>query len=317
MTEAIKLKKELETRRLVELFEKGIIKIGDKIPYRYQSKVEQNVFDYNRHTRVYNFSYDNTEQWQVTGIDNYRGKKCLKIVLDNPSVDVELRGEEGYLQGGTDLNRIAEMLYTGSESFAVRSISVDDINSLFDISIIHDEEGFNGVIQRYNLEEVILREFQRRRQPGDGYIYRAGGSYHGDIYNTSGGYRKDEIKGKEKEKEIVFINCEYWLNNKMQMPYRTIENKPKPVFDYGDMQTDFFDEQFIERGIVYGIGFVTCDFVNRLKTLLTSKAFYYKNTYGKLFLDRGRIVEGLSGRLSLRPVVYLRPDITFKMLSVK
>ena len=104
------------------------VKIGDKVNYDegtgYSTTVKSSKSGY---TDDQTFKTDDLN-WRVLGI-NTKGE--LELISDNPTSDLYLQGETGYLNAEEVLNNMCNELYgKGTYATGARSLNAEDINKL-------------------------------------------------------------------------------------------------------------------------------------------------------------------------------------------
>ena len=82
---------ELRKRKLTDLYEEGIIGLGDEIPYKHSEETYLSPKGRNGHDDQ-SFSTKNVEmKWQAIGVEKIEGEKCLKLIAQQPVFKLNLR----------------------------------------------------------------------------------------------------------------------------------------------------------------------------------------------------------------------------------
>lgn len=274
MLNEIMKSEELRERRLVDLYEEGILESGDEVPYThreetYVSLKEKNGFgDQEFSTKGLNM------KWQAIGVENIDGNKCLKLIAKEPVFDFELQKAEGCVYGSDEMHNICSLFATGAGALKGRSITIEDVNQLLEVVV--DEE--QRIIYQKGYKKKIgnktfLKEYFLDKEFYTPESYLEGKQVRGKIIKTFYFYRKDSIKGKEYKKDIVFKDIPYWIASSR-------------VF------------ASVEYGYAYfGLGYVGEGYVNAGGTYL----FYSSGICG-------------AGRQAIRPILYLKSNETIDSL---
>ena len=214
MLNAIRQCKELRNRRLVDLYEEGILELGDEVPYihreeTYVSLKEKNGFGNQE------FSTKALDmEWQAIGVETIDGNKCLKLIAKDPVFSkFILKGARGCVYGINEMHRICSLFATGAGALKGRSITIEDVNQLLDVVV--DEE--QGIVYQKGYEKDINgnKDFLKKYLLDEAFYipesYLKGEKVRKEIIETSYWYRIGSIIGKEKEKNIVQRSVNYSL----------------------------------------------------------------------------------------------------------
>lgn len=215
LNEKIVKNEKLRERRLVELFDKGIIEIGDEIPYKHERKSYLSPVHKNGVIDQY-FSTESLEvKWQAIGIERISGRRCLKLIMKQPVFEFELSGAEGCEYGIGELDKISQIFATEVVTLKARNVTIEDINKLLDIVV--DKENHRIYQKKNSMEDInwyedFLTIFNMKRHYTPGSYLKNEYASSDEIIQTCYSYNKDDILGKEKE--IIFLDKPYWLSSK-------------------------------------------------------------------------------------------------------
>ena len=216
MLNEIMQNEELRNRRLVDLYEEGILELGDEVPYAhreesYVSLGEKNGFGNQE------FSTKGLDmKWQAIGVENIDGNKCLKLIAKDPVFsEFVLKGARGCVYGVNEMHRICSLFATGDGALKGRSITIEDVNQLLEVVVdkkrrIVYQKGYKENI--CHLNDAFLKEmfFYNIHTP-ESYLQRDETRTRKKITGTYYRYYINSIIGKEKEKNIVCRNTSYFL----------------------------------------------------------------------------------------------------------
>lgn len=250
MLNKIMLSEQLRNRRLADLYEEGILELGDEIPYKhseesYLSPKGRNGYD------DQSFSTKDVEmKWQAIGVEEISGEKCLKLIARKTIYEFFLRGAEGCVYGTEELNKISKLFATGRGALRGKSITMEDVNQLLDVVVDENTRmvyqvgrnvntrNINQIdyfMEKYSLGYTGLREQYTPTSWEflEPYYWTKGGKelpkYPKEEYTpksfltheyaegteicTGYSYDKNDIIGKEKEKVILFFYNNPWRHN--------------------------------------------------------------------------------------------------------
>ena len=109
MLNEIMKSEELRERRLVDLYEEGILELGDEVPYTHREESYVSLEEKNGY-RDQEFSTRNLDmKWQAIGVETIDGNKCLKLIAKEPVFNVTLRGARGCVYGIDEMHRICSL----------------------------------------------------------------------------------------------------------------------------------------------------------------------------------------------------------------
>ena len=229
MLNEIMERKELRNRRLVDLFEEEVIKIGDEIPYRHSEKTYLSPKEKNGYCdQTFSTTTKGIEvKWQAIGVEQFSGERCLKLIAKDPVFELKIAGAKGYLYGVEELNKISQLFVAEKIAQGGRSITIEDVNQLLDVEVDKNER---RVYQKgYSSDDINTRKSFLKLCRPIGKYYNPESFLEkkyatNEIVYTAYEYRKSSIKGKEKEKEIVFSQkYDYWLASRgVNMPFDDI-----------------------------------------------------------------------------------------------
>ena len=274
MLNEIMQSEELRERRLVDLYEEGILELGDEVPYTHREETYVSLKEKNGDRGQGFFTKSLEMKWQAIGVESIDGNKCLKLIAKEPVFDFELQKAEGCVYGIDEMHRICSLFATGAGALKGRSITIEDVNQLLDVIVdekqrIIYQKGYKKKIGN----KTFLKEYFLDKEFYTPESYLEGKQVRGKIIKTFYFYRKDSIKGKEYKKDIVFKDIPYWLASSRA----------------------FVD---IKYGYAYfGPGYVGEGYVNAGGTYL----FYSSGRSG-------------AGKNAIRPILYLKSNETINSL---
>ena len=213
MLNKIRQSKELRNRRLVDLYEEGILKLGDKVPYTHRGKTyvslkEKNGFKNQKFsTKCLNM------KWQVIGVETIDGNKCLKLIAKKPVFIVPLQGAKGYVYGIDELHKICSLFATGDGALKGRSITIEDVNQLLDVVVDEKQRIIyqKGYERDINENKNFLKKYLFDKKFYTPESYLKGEKVRKEIIETYYWYKIASIIGKEKEKNILLGSVDYFL----------------------------------------------------------------------------------------------------------
>ena len=213
MLNEIRQNEELRNRRLVDLYEEGILELGDEVPYTHREETYVSLKEKNDFGNQ-EFSTKGLDmEWQAIGVETIDGNKCLKLIAKDPVFNVRLWGARGCVYGIDEMHRICSLFATGYGALNVRSITIEDVNQLLDVVVDEEqrivyqkgyEKDINGnkdFLKKYLLDEAFYIP--------ESYLKRE--KVRKEIIETYYWYNIDSIIGKEKEKNIVRRSVGYFL----------------------------------------------------------------------------------------------------------
>ena len=191
MLNAIRQSKELRNRRLVDLYEEGILELGDEVPYTHREETYVSLKEKNGFGNQEFSTKALDMEWQAIGVETIDGNKCLKLIAKDPVFDVPLQGAKGYVYGIDELHKICSLFATGDGALKGRSITIEDVNQLLDVVV--DEE--QGIVYQKGYERDINqnKDFLKK------YLFNQ------EFYTP-----ESYLKGEKVRKEI--IKTYYWYN---------------------------------------------------------------------------------------------------------
>ena len=214
MLNAIRQCKELRNRRLVDLYEEGILKLGDEVPYIHREETHVSLKE--------KIGFGNQEfstkgldmEWQAIGVETIDGNKCLKLIAKDPVFSkFILKGARGCVYGINEMHRICSLFATGDGALKGRSITIEDVNQLLDVVV--DEEQRIVYQKGYETDINENKDFLQKYLLDETFYipesYLKGEKVRKEIIETSYWYRIGSIIGKEKEKNIVQRSVNYSL----------------------------------------------------------------------------------------------------------
>ena len=316
LSKIIMLSEELRNRKLVDLYEKGILELGDEIPYKHSEESYVSPGERNGYKDQSFSSKDVKVRWQVIGIEEVEQEKCLKLIAKQPIYEFEefvLKGAAGYVYGIEELNKISELFGRGRGALKGKSIAIEDVNQLLGVEVDENRRIIyqSGINENINedvkfMQTAYLHDFKRSNANFPHLWWREPPKYPEQEFLPSG-YLKNEsvscketctgyyysiykIKGKEKEKVILFYYVphnliwrkyrRYWLAS----PSQGIEEDSK---------------DFVIKHIGFGIRSLREEFFGSRRNL---------------FLSDGRQYASAN---FLRPIIYLKPEATYNTFLEK
>ena len=214
---------ELRKRRLVDLYEEGILELGDEIPYiykeeKYISPEEKNGFINQE------FSTKGLDmKWQTIGVESIDCEKCLKLIAKEPVFDFGLGGARGCVYGIGELHNICRLFATGDGALQGRSITIEDVNKLLDMVVDKKEKKIyqKGYKEKIKKNVFFLRKYFFDKKFYTPESYLEGKKVKGKIIETFYWYNIDLIIGKEKERDIINRKVSYFLASSGVIVYRS------------------------------------------------------------------------------------------------
>ena len=290
---------EMKGRKLVELFEEGLLKVGDEIPYHNKGECEYvSTGDKNGYGDQRIFWPDIQLEWQVFGKDKYAGLEMITLISKNVLMPIFLRGAIGYIKGLSELDKIADSIFgRGEGSMFGRSINYSDIEKFLKIKYLNFDayEGDRDPSTEFCKWPINIKE-------GKINGYTPGSFVEG----------KREIESTNYVKYFT-IPVERIFNENAYMLF-----KDEPYFIASHMHK--IGEEKTGKMYIEGLnGDPLCEGTTAIKEDIE----YYsimegcKTNIGGinniLFDSRGRERDRRAG---IRPIIYLRPDATMEMLGV-
>ena len=214
MLNEIMQNEELRKRKLTDLYEEGIIELGDEIPYKHNEESYLSPEGRNGHNDQ-SFSTKNVEmKWQAIGVEDIEGEKCLKLISETPVFELFLKGAMGYAYGIEEMNVISRLFATGIGALKGKSIAIEDVNQLLDVVVDEKEKKVYQIGNPKNINESVGNflqsyEFEEKFNTPESFLMDKNTRIK--IIQTEYSYLKNVIKGKEKEKKILFYKDRYWL----------------------------------------------------------------------------------------------------------
>lgn len=109
MLNEIMKNEELRERRLVDLYEEGILELGDEVPYTHREETYVSLKEKNGDRGQVFFTKGLEMKWQAIGVERIDGEKSLKLIAKEPVFDFTLQGAEGYMYGIDELHNICNL----------------------------------------------------------------------------------------------------------------------------------------------------------------------------------------------------------------
>lgn len=266
----------LRERRLTNLYEEGIIKFGDEIPYKHSEETYLSPEGRNGYEDQSFSTKDVEMKWQAIGVEEIEGEKCLKLLAQQPVFKLYLKGARGYIYGKEELHTISQLFATGSGSLKGRSMTIEDVNQLLDVVVDEKEKKVYQVGNANDINLSFGSFLQSYYLIGKQYMpesFLVNKYAEGKIICTEYFYLKNSIKGKEKEKKILFLKDGYWLASPGVSAYPVTSNA---YFGLGEVS-----HGNVKSGASY---------------LLCSNGHWYAT------------------RRAVRPVIYLTPNVSLNVL---
>ena len=214
MLNAIRQCKELRNRRLVDLYEEGILELGDEVPYTHREETYVSLKEKNGFGNQEFSTKALDMEWQAIGVETIDGNKCLKLIAKYPVFsEFTIKGARGYVYGIDEMHKICSLFATGDGALKGRSITIEDINQLLDVVV--DEE--QGIVYQKGYEKDINgnKDFLQKYLLDEAFYtpesYLKGEKVRKEIIETYYWYKIGSIIGKEKEKNIVQRSVGYFL----------------------------------------------------------------------------------------------------------
>ena len=301
------------------------LKIGDYVDYdpadgatvtSYTSPASKTGWDNDQVFQLSSLSKTSGAAWRVLGVDETTGQILLVLADDfvGPTEGGQtnttygktyyyLKGQDGYVNGISELNKISELYGQGKYATSARTITADDVNKLtgFDLT------GFNeGQIHEYGNEVTYTRE-------GTSEIsYRGRNGVNGTSNISTFNYYDEATKtwkefGSTATGSIKLTSTCYGYNISN---YSGLDDVSKKVI-LGNPQegTDYY---FTSSGaeMIYWLGSSNVD------TYSSNAYFGLRYVYsdgldygGGLYISYGRSASNYFG---VRPVVFLQSDINLE-----
>lgn len=274
MLNKIMQSEELRNRRLVDLYEEGILELGDEVPYTHMEETYISLTERNGYRGQGFSTKDLGMRWQTIGVERIDGNKCLKLIAKEPVFDFELQGANGCVYGIDEMHRICSIFATGAGALKGRSITIEDVNQLLDVVV--DEK--RRIVYQKGYEENINENIYFLKDFIDGELY------------TPESY----LEGKRERKKIV--DTYYWYKI-----YHSIIGKEK-------------EKRIIHRGTYflasYGVLVCTGDDLAKFGPGIVDDARVFSGGI-KIFSSWGNC---FIYRSAVRPILYLKSDETFNSL---
>ena len=109
MLNEIMQNEELRNRKLVDLYEEGILELGDEVPYTHMEETYVSLEEKNGDRDQVFFTKGLEMKWQAIGVERIDGNKCLKLIAKEPVFDFELQKAEGCVYGIDELHNICNL----------------------------------------------------------------------------------------------------------------------------------------------------------------------------------------------------------------
>ncbi len=209
--------KELRNRKLVDLYEEGIINIGDEIPYEHSEKTYLSPLKKNGF-RDQTFSTKGIElKWQAIGVEQMSGERCLKLIAKDPVFKFIMGGARGFVNGAEELNKISQLFMREEISLEGRSLTIEDVNQLLDVEVnkaerrVYQKGYFSDDINKNKCFMQLCEPLHKEKYyDPESFLEKKYSTK--EIMSTAYTYEPTSLKGREKEKEIIFSRGhEYWL----------------------------------------------------------------------------------------------------------
>ena len=214
MLNEIRQNEELRNRRLVDLYEEGILELGDEVPYIHREETYVSLEEKNGFGNQKFSTKDFDMKWQAIGLEIIDGNKCLKLIAKEPAFNVTLRGARGCVYGIDEVHKICSLFATGYGALKGRSITIKDVNQLLDV-VVDEEQGM--IYQKGYEKDINKNKDFFKKYLLDEEFYTPEGYLAGEetqkkpIIETYYWYKIGSIIGKEKEKNIVQRSVNYSL----------------------------------------------------------------------------------------------------------
>ena len=213
MLNEIRQNEELRNRRLVDLYEEGILELGDEVPYIHREETYVSLKEKIGFGNQEFSTKDLDMEWQAIGVETIDGNKCLKLIAKDPVFSkFILKGARGCVYGINEMHRICSFFATGAGALKGRSITIEDVNQLLDV-VVDEEQRIvyqKGYKKDINRHKDFLKKclFDEEFTPES---YLKGEKLKKEIIETCYIYKIGSIIGKEKEKNIIQRSVDYWL----------------------------------------------------------------------------------------------------------
>ncbi len=291
--------KELRKRKLVDLFNEGILKVGDKIPYHNKGEeVYISPFDQNGYGDQHIVWPNIPVEWQLFGIEKYATVNVMTLISESPLMPVSISGATGYLKGITELDKIVSKLFAkGKGAMFGKNISFKNLRIFLKLKYVSTEfsdsldEGDHCLslinITRGSIEGYRPENFLK-------------GIKTSSINDRTMYFCLEKQRVWNKNADILFKKTPYFISTKM----------------------DYIGEETI------GMGEIPDGLIGEPEeTLEIFKIKEYVKFYGIMestefrirFDPRRRLFDSLGREFTrtaaIRPIIYLHPDATMEMLE--
>ena len=136
MLNEIMQNEELRNRRLVDLYEEGILKLGDEVPYTHREETYVSLKEKNGFGNQEFSTKALDMEWQAIGVETIDGNKCLKLIAKDPVFSkFILKGARGCVYGIDEMHKICSLFATGDGALKGRSITIEDVNQLLEVVV--------------------------------------------------------------------------------------------------------------------------------------------------------------------------------------
>ena len=294
--------KELRKRKLVDLFNEGILKVGDKIPYHNKGEeVYISPFDQNGYGDQHIVWPNIPVEWQLFGIEKYATVNVMTLISESPLMPVSISGATGYLKGITELDKIASKLFAkGKGAMFGKNISFENLRIFLNLKYVSTEfsdslyEGDHclslinigrGTIKGYRPENFLKGIKTKTSSINDKTMY----------------FCLEKQRVWNKNADILFKKTPYFISTKMDYIGEETTGMYKVPIEQREISKDILDEMYNIKEYVkfYGI--------------MESTEFRIR------FDPRRRLFDSLGREFTrtaaIRPIIYLHPDATMEMLE--
>lgn len=276
MLDEIMQNEELRKRRLTDLYEEGIIQLGDEIPYKHNEETYLSPKGRNGYDDQTFSTKDVNIKWQAIGVEEISGEKCLKLIAQQPIFQLRLDGARACVYGIEEMNAMSRLFATGIGALKGRSITIEDVNQLLDVVVDEKEKKVYQVGNANDINLSFGSFLQSYYLIGKQYMpesFLVNKYAEGKIICTEYFYCENSVKGKEKEKKILFLKDRYWLASPGVSAYPVTSNA-------------YFGLGAVSSGLAYSGGhYLLCSNGQRYAT-----------------------------RLAVRPVLYINSNVTLNVL---
>ena len=201
-------------KTLRQLYEEGVIRIGTRLYIevpkgrKYVSKEERNGYQNQTFTSL-DIESEGKYFWEIA----LEPKNNEMLVIGQPLKVLKLEGAKGYVYGIEEMNNICNKMFT-TNYLKARSINIDDVNKVLGVEIID-----NKVVQKeISYKDISFKNYLRfKYQYGKeecspesflkGEYEKEGKQIECNYYV----YEKQSVKGKQKEKNLIFGKGNFWL----------------------------------------------------------------------------------------------------------